>query len=509
MKIVTSAEMREIDRKAIEVIGIPSLVLMERAGLAVARVIKELYPGKKIIVLSGTGNNGGDGLVAARELRNSGFNVRVLIAGSRNKMSPDCRAQHAMAKNTGVPVEFRAGVTQRDLHGAVVVDAVFGTGLHKPVSGALAAAFERINKSPSPVVSVDIPSGISADTGAVLGAALRAGTTVTFGAPKRGHVMHPGAEYSGKLIVEDIGFPPELFHTVGCSLLCREDMALLVPPRPSYSHKGDFGHVLLLAGSVGKTGAALMAARACLRAGCGLLTMGVPEVLAPLFQVRVTEEMTLPLPETETGCLSSRALEPVLGFLEERGDVLALGPGLGREDDTARLVRGLVRSSASPMVIDADGLFALHGEIDVLKRARAPVVLTPHAGEFARLAGLKTREIEADRVESALSFAKRTGAYLILKGAPTVVAEPEGRVFVNSTGGPALAKAGAGDVLTGLVAAFLAQGLSPLESSLLGVYMHGLAGDIAASGLTEHSVLASDVIEAVPLAYARMGEAGG
>lgn len=499
--------MREIDRKAIEVTGIPSLVLMERAGLAVAETVKELYPGKKVVVLSGIGNNGGDGLVAARELRNSGFNVSVLVAGSRNKMSPDCRAQYAMAKNTGVPVEFRARVTQRDLHSAVVVDAVFGTGLHKPVSGPLAGTFERINKSAAPVVSVDIPSGISADTGAVLGAALRAEATVTFGAPKRGHVLYPGAEYSGRLIVEDIGFPRELFNPVRCSLLGMEDMALLVPPRPGYSHKGDYGHVLLLAGSMGKTGAALMAARACLRAGCGLITIGVPEVLAPLFQVRVTEEMTLPLPETEGGAISSGALEPVLEFLEERAEVLAVGPGLGRDADTARLVKGLVRTSTSPMVIDADGLFALHGEVNVLKRARAPVVLTPHAGEFARLTGLKVHEIESDRIESALSFANRTGAYLILKGVPTVTAGPEGGAFVNSTGGPGLAKAGAGDVLTGMVAAFLSQGLSPIEASLLGVYMHGLAGDIAACGLTEHSVLASDVIEAVPLAYKRMREA--
>jgi NAD(P)H-hydrate epimerase len=499
--------MRGIDQRAIEGYGIPGMVLMERAGLAVARTIRELYSERKVIVLSGTGNNGGDGVVAARELWNSGRKVRVLVTGGKEALSPDMKAQCGIAGNMGIPVEFSARLSDRDLHGALLVDAVFGTGLSKPVSGAIAGTFRLINESPAPVLSVDIPSGVSADTGEVLGEAVTADTTVTFGAPKRGHLLHPGAARTGRLLVEDIGFPGELFRDIKCTLLEKAQVAQLVPPRPRYSHKGHYGHVLLVAGSRGKTGAALMAARACLRAGAGLLTLGVPGSLAGAFQGRVTEEMTLPLPDTSGGGFSSKALDEILGFLDERGDVLALGPGLGRDSDTARLVRGLVASSAAPMLIDADGLNALAGHPDIFRKARAPVVLTPHAGEFSRLTGLGRHEIEADRIETALAFANKAGVYLILKGAPTVIAEPGGEAFVNSTGNPGLAKAGTGDILTGMVAAFIAQGMSPLEAALLGVYMHGLAGDLAASVKTEYSVLASDVAEAVPLAFMRLREA--
>jgi NAD(P)H-hydrate epimerase len=307
--------------------------------------------------------------------------------------------------------------------------------------------------------------------------------------------------------VADIGFPLELFRSVPANNLEQGEMALLVPARHRYSHKGDYGHVLLLGGSPGKTGAALMAGRAALRAGAGLVTLGVPRALAESLQGRVTEEMTLPLPDTPQGGIAPEAQETVLEFLDTRGRVLALGPGMGIERETGRLVRELLLRVAAPVVLDADALNALEGKTSLLRRARAPVVLTPHPGEFSRLTGESVAQIEADRMSSALRFARKTGTYVVLKGAPTVVASPEGEVFLNTTGNPGLAKGGAGDVLTGMIAAFLAQGLPPLEAALLGVYTHGLAADLAREETTEHSMLASDVTGSVARAFKLMAEA--
>jgi NAD(P)H-hydrate epimerase len=507
MKVATAAEMREIDRRTIEEYGIPGMVLMERAGTAAARLIGENFDLNKVTVLSGSGNNGGDGLVIARELHNRGYGVRVLMVGNRRRLSADCRAQLEIARKMGVSMEFRAKLKGGDLHGALAVDAVFGTGLSKEIEGPIASLISTLNRSGRPVVSVDIPSGVSADTGEVPGIAVTATQTVTFGLPKRGHLLHPGAGHTGELFIEDIGFPRELSSGILCNLPGPEDMALLIPPRGAYSHKGEFGHVLLLAGSTGKTGAALMAARACLRCGAGLVTIGAPETLIASMQSSVTEEMLMPLPDTGEGALSMRSLDTVLGFLDDRADILAMGPGIGGGAETRRLVHGLLGKCTVPMVVDADGINALEGNGDLLGRARAPVLLTPHPGEFSRLTGTPKRGIERDRVEAASAFSTRTGVYVILKGAPTVVAEPGGETFINPTGNPAMAKAGTGDVLTGMAAALLGQGLSPLEASILAVYAHGTAGDIAASRLGLHSVLASDIIGALPETFKSIGRA--
>ncbi|MDP3261197.1 MAG: NAD(P)H-hydrate dehydratase, partial [Thermodesulfovibrionales bacterium] len=374
-----------------------------------------------------------------------------------------------------------------------------------------------INASDSPVISVDIPSGISSDTGQIMGEAVRADYTVTFGLPKRGHLLYQGAEYAGRLFIEDIGFPEELLHSekLNAELIEKRDISLLIPERQRYSHKGDYGHVLVIAGSRGKTGAAFMCAKACLRAGAGLVTIGVPESLLDVFQSRVTEEMTLPLPDKGDGTLSSKALEKILEFLSEKADVLAIGPGISITDDTKKLVRELLLNSTAPAVMDADAINSLEGNKQILKKAKAPIILTPHAGEMARLLrqssvvsrqlSVKDAEliakIEKDRINTAMSFAKETGTYLVLKGVPTVIAEPEGRVFINPTGNSGMASAGTGDVLTGMLSGFLGQGLNPLEASILGVYMHGLAGDIAAKDKGEHSLIASDIIDAIPEAF--------
>ncbi|MBA3070584.1 MAG: NAD(P)H-hydrate dehydratase [Nitrospirae bacterium] len=536
MKVVTAEEMREIDRITIKNYGISGTVLMERAGLAVAEKIKELFsvqrsgfskklrtpnsePVKlKVIVLAGGGNNGGDGIVVARNLHEWGWNVKITLLLRENKLNPDCLKQYKIAKKSGVPIEFRDYITEKDLHSALVVDAIFGTGLSKNITGKTAEVILFINASDAPVISVDIPSGISSDTGQIMGEAVRADYTVTFGLPKRGHLLYPGADYTGRFFIEDIGFPEELLHSekVKTELLEKRDISLLIPERQRYSHKGDYGHVLVIAGSRGKTGAAFMCAKACLRSGAGLVTIGVPESLLDVFQSRVTEEMTLPLPDKGDGTLSSKALEKILEFLFEKADVLAIGPGISVTDDTKKLVRELLLNSTAPAVIDADAINSLEGNKQILKKARSPIILTPHAGEMARLlqksevrsqkseVNLRTI-IENDRINTAVSFAKETGTYLVLKGVPTVIAEPEGRVFINPTGNSGMASAGTGDVLTGMVSGFLGQGLNPLEASILGVYMHGLAGDIAAKNKGEHSMIASDITDAIPEAFLSLG----
>ena len=513
MKVVTADEMRSIDRRTIDEYGISSAVLMERAGLAVAERIRGLFERRKVIVIAGGGNNGGDGIVAARNLFNWGRNVRVLLLSREKKLSQDCRTQYTTARKLKVPLEFRTDIRGADLHSALVVDAIFGTGINKEVKPPVSGIISFLNRSGVPVLSVDIPSGISADNGRVMGEAVRADYTVTFGLPKIGHLLYPGAEHAGRLFVEDIGFPEGLLTSESLHIQTAEkdDAAVLVPARPADSHKGDYGHVLVIAGSRGRTGAALMTAKACMRSGAGLVTMGVPETLAGVFQSRVTEEMILPLPDNGDGSLSFDAAGEILRFVSEKADVLAIGPGIGISADNTRIMRELITNSAAPAVIDADGINSIKGDAGILRKAKSPVILTPHVGEMARLlkedGGDESAErttIERERVALSLSFSEKNGVYLVLKGAPTLVAEPGGRLFINTTGNPGMATAGSGDVLTGMIAAFLGQQSNPLDACVLGAYLHGLAGDLAASAKGMHSMIATDIIEQLPGAFAAL-----
>jgi NAD(P)H-hydrate epimerase len=513
MKVVTANEMKDIDTKTIQEFGIPGLVLMERAGLAVANRISEVFGRKKIVVISGNGNNGGDGLVIARQLCNQGWEVSVFLTSEPEELSGDALVQYRIAGQFGVPIypvtelfARREAVFSRH---ALIIDAILGTGLSKPVTGVLADIVSIINTAGLPVLSVDIPSGISSDNGQVLGSAIKATCTVTFGLPKRGHLLHPGAAFSGKLFVEDIGIPRSLTASkdINVELIEKSAVSALLPVRQSDSHKGDYGHVLIVAGSIGRTGAALMAARACLRSGAGLVTVGVPESLSGVFQSRFTEEMTLVLPDSGYGTLASGASRAILDFAQKNADVVAVGPGLGVTEGTTEILNSIILESPCPVVIDADGLNALRGNRKLLSQAKAPVILTPHPGEMKRLledAGSGTADIEKERIETARSFAKETGTYLVLKGVPTVIAAPDGKAFVNATGNPGMASAGAGDVLTGMISGLLAQNRDPLPACILGVYLHGLAGDIAASKRGEHSLIATDIIDGIPAAFQRL-----
>jgi NAD(P)H-hydrate epimerase len=503
MKVVTASEMREIDRTTIKEFGISGLVLMERAGLAVAGRVAGLFPSKRVLVLCGGGNNGGDGLVAARELFNRGAKAKVIMLAGKELLGPDCKAQLKSALKMGVPVEFRKTLRSIDLHGTVVVDAVLGTGLSRKVTGPLAALFAFVNKSGAPVVSVDVPSGISSDTGEILGKAVEADATVTFGLPKIGHLLHPGAACTGRLFVEDIGFPSRLLASekITTTLLTQSFIRGLILPRPACSHKGDYGHVLVVAGSRGRTGAAMLASRACLAAGAGLVTVGVPESLMDVFQAGVMEQMTLPLPDDGRGMLSEKAAGPILDFIRHKTDVVAIGPGIGVSNGTQTIVSELICKASVPLVLDADALNSIRGRTGLLKQSKSPLVLTPHAGEMARLMGKAVRDIEKDRLNASKTFAKETGTWLVLKGAPTVIAGPEGQAFINSTGNPGMATAGSGDVLTGIISALLGQGLSPSDAAALGVYLHGMAGDMVAGQSGMQSLTASRIIGALPEAF--------
>lgn len=515
LKVVTAEEMRRIDRLTIQRYGLAGIVLMERAGIAAVNRINEIFfhepvsgyrkpDTKKIVILCGGGNNGGDGFVIARLLCGQGRDVKVFMSSAPRKLSNDAKANYDAAKKFGVRIYPADRFLRARFTNAIIVDALLGTGLNKEVKEPVSKIIRKVDRMNAPVVSVDIPSGISSDTGEVMGCAVKARYTVTFGLPKRGHLLYPGAGHTGRLFIEEIGFPDELLGPSrnNVFLFQRGDAVRLVPERPAYSHKGTYGHVLIVAGSRGKTGAALMAARACLRTGAGLVTIGIPETLVSAFQSRVTEEMVLPLPDSGSGTLSAEAAQHVLDFMDERGSIMALGPGMSVNREISELVARLITSSKKPVVVDADGLNAIAGRTAVLKKSKAPVILTPHPGEMKRLlkseAGSDKSEGKDDRITTALSFAKRTGAYVLLKGVPTVTAGPSGNAYINMTGNPGMATAGTGDVLTGMIAALLAQNTAPEYAAALGAYLHGLAGDAAAEKKGAHSLTASDIIREVP-----------
>ncbi len=502
MKVVTADEMRQIDRTTIEQIGIPSAVLMERAGVSVVKHIIRLFPNVRVIVLAGGGNNGGDGLVIARELFNHSFDVRVILLSDIDKLSPDNKLQYEIAKKLGINIIFKSSVTVGDLKDSIIIDAILGTGLSNPVRDKLAKVIDMVNRIDGRVVAVDIPSGISSDTGEVMGKAIRTDLTVTFGLPKRGHLIFPGREYTGELFIENIGFPQSLLASemLYVESVEKEQMGLLIPDRPDNSHKGDYGHLLVVGGARGKTGAAIMTAKAALKAGSGLVTIGVPETMIDIFQNKVIEEMTTPLPDNGKGGFSKASFEDIIEFIKDNADVVAIGPGMGYDNDTLEVLSLLIKASPVPLIIDADGLnslslLAYNELIKLLINANSPVIITPHPGEMARL---RHSPMKKDRIETTRRFAQDAGVYTILKGSPTIIAEPEGMTFINSTGNSGMATAGSGDVLTGIIASFIGQGLSPINASMLGVYLHGLSGDISAVKSGKHATTALNLIENLP-----------
>lgn len=455
--------------------------------------------GRRAVVVCGKGNNGGDGLVAARYLERWGMGVTVVLLVPPGGLRDAAAANfHRYAGAGGRWRSFTPGVLGRELRRAdVVVDAIFGTGFRGAPEGDVARAIELVNGSDADVVAVDIPSGVEGETGAVRATAVWATFTVTLGSLKPGVVFHPGAEYAGEIEVADIGFPSDLVRS-DLWLVQRQDVAALMPRRSPESHKRASGVVLVLAGSRAMTGAAVLAATSAYRAGAGLVTLAVPLGILPVVEEAITETTFLPLPETDDGSTSDEAW-PLLRERMEGVDAVALGPGLTTDPPTADLVRRLVAECPVPFVLDADGLGAFAGRGADLAERRSEAVLTPHPGEFGRLTGLSSKDVLEDRVGHARKAAAEFRCPVLLKGSRTVIARPDGSAFVNPTGGPYLATGGTGDVLTGAIGAFLARGLAPADAAILGAYAHGLAGQIAASELGEGTV-ASDVSEQLPRA---------
>jgi len=516
MRAVTAEEMAEMDRTAIEVLGIPGVVLMENAGRGAAEVMYRYFPdlqGRKVAVLAGGGNNGGDGFVIARHLWQKRVAVTVYLLKKRQSYRGDAKVNLEIIEKLGVQVEEHtdnkslAGLKRKLSKAEILVDAVFGTGLNAPVRGFYQKIIELVNQLERPVLAVDLPSGLSATSGAPLGTCIQASVTATFGLPKVGQLVTPGCVYVGRLEVVDIGLPRSVTEAAGPPRLWLEasDLAPLMRSRSLTSHKGSFGHVLVVGGSVGKTGAGAMAGLGAARAGAGLVTLAVPVSLHGLMEVKLTEIMTEPLAETADQTVGTEAL-PRLHALLKGKQALALGPGLSVDRETVEVVLDLVEHCSCPIVIDADGINALVDRLDALKRARAPLILTPHPGEMGRLVKCRAEEVQNKRLSLVESFSKQYGVTLVLKGARTVIGSPQGRLAINSSGNAGLASGGTGDVLTGLIAGFLAQGFSPFDSACLGVYCHGKAADRLARRWGDRGLLATDLLPEIPVVLKSLAE---
>ena len=517
--LVGASRMRALDRHTIEKLHVTGEILMESAGRAVleallTRLSSHLTaPGNvpvqerdgEVCIVCGAGNNAGDGFVLARHLALLGRPVRVVLLTSPERLGGDAAANFARLGGLGVVV---MGADWTPPSRGVLVDAVFGTGLSREVEGEMALGIERINDHASEalkVLSIDLPSGLDSDTGQVLGVAVQADLTVTISLPKLGLALEPGRSRAGEVWVARIGIADGLPGELSAAgvesvrLWAPRGAAACLPERPRAGHKGSFGHVLVVAGSEGKTGAAALAARAACRGGAGLITVACPSGLNDILEVKCTEAMTAPLPQTTDRALSSAALGELLELARAR-DVVAFGPGIGDGDETVALARAVAEALEAPMVLDADGLNAFAGEPGLLKARPGETVLTPHPGEAGRLLGQSAAAINRDRIGAARALATQTSAVVLLKGAATVVAEPDGRVWVTATGGPALASGGTGDVLTGLVAAHLSQGLSPLMAAATAAYLHGAAADRLTARHGPSGLLASELADELPVA---------
>ena len=504
MRILTAAQMREADRFTIEDIGIPSLVLMENAGRQVVAAIEAAYEPRlagRVGVLCGRGNNGGDGFVVARTLLQRGIDAAVFVIGPLAAVRGDARLNLDILGRLGVTVVEIADEQSWELHFSeisqctLLVDAIFGTGLKDAVSGMIETVIADVNAAEIPIVSIDLPSGMSADTPHLVGDCIQASMTVTLAAPKLPLVLPPAEDRAGDVVIADIGIPYEVIDALEgthVELLTPEQVRQLIEPRAADSHKGDYGRVTVVAGSLGKTGAAHMAAMAALRSGAGLVTVATPAACLPIVAAMGPEYMTEALGGPGSGTVDAEAVTAVL---ELAHDVVACGPGLGRSAAVRGFMRGLLERATVPLVIDADGVTVLADEPGALVgREDRDVIITPHPGEMARLVAMSIDEVQANRIEVASSFATSHHLYVVLKGHRTVIATPEGRVYINPTGNPGMATGGTGDVLTGMIAAWLAQLLDAEAACRLAVFLHGAAGDLAEAEEGQVAMMATDLL---------------
>ena len=505
MRILNATQMREADRQTIEEVGLASLVLMENAGRQVVSAIEAAYEDRltgRVAVLCGKGNNGGDGFVIARTLAQRGVDVSVFLIASVAQVKGDARINLDILGRLGIGVMEVDDEQRWELHASevqrctLIIDAIVGTGLAAPLTGLLETVVADVNVLGIPIVSVDLPSGLSADTPHLIGQCISAVMTVTLAAPKLSLILPPGEDHAGEVVIADIGIPYDVIDGVEgrqIELLTPEQIRLIVQPRPADSHKGDYGRVTVVAGSRGKSGAAHLTGLAALRSGAGLVTIATPECCVPIVASLAPEYMTEPLSDTAAGEVAESAVETVLAL---RQDVIACGPGLGRSEGAASFVRALVERSPVPLVLDADAILAFADDPGLLMgRDERHIVITPHPGEMARLVGKTIEEVQADRIGIASEFAATHQVYVVLKGHRTIIATPAGAVAVNPTGNPGMATGGSGDVLTGMIAAWLAQLLDADAACRLAVFLHGAAGDLAAGHEGRVSMIAGDLID--------------
>jgi NAD(P)H-hydrate epimerase len=485
-----------MDRYTIETLGVPGETLMRRAATGAFRQGQRMLQGSRgpVVVLAGSGNNGGDGIGMAALFREAGYLVTCYMVGNREKLTADGRAMVTWLESVGGTLLDLPEGDWLPEDCALLVDALFGTGLSRPIGGRYRAVIETMNRSGVPILACDIPSGISADTGEVLGCAVRAQVTVTFNLPKTGQLLPPGTEYTGRLVVQDIGIPQEAKDqvTFDGEYLTEDLVRSWLPTAALESHKGDFGKLLLLCGSTGFTGAATLAAKGALRTGAGLVYLGVPESVYPIVAGKLEEPVVFPLPANAQGQFAEGALPQLQDRIQDM-DACLVGPGMGNSQSTQALVFRLLETATCPLVLDADGINVLSGHIDRLDKAQCPVVLTPHEGEFRRLGG----DTSLGRLAGTRALAEKTGAVVVRKGYRTVVAGPQGEIYVNSTGNPGMATGGSGDVLSGILTCLLGQGMAPVQAAAAAVWLHGAAGDLCQKRLGTRSMLPSDMIGAL------------
>jgi len=511
MKLVTADTMRRLDRIAVRGYGIRGVILMENAGKGVADIVKRELSrigGRRVAIIAGKGNNGGDGFVCARHLKNSGYEVLVFTLSDPDGIKGDAGANALIWKKMdgGIyPIRSSRELKKHVLslrHSSIIVDGILGTGIARPASGVYAAVIDLINKLGKPVVSIDIPSGMDGSTGKVLGRAVSAAVTATFAFAKAGFFVYPGRSYAGRVEIIDIGIPVDAAKGVDIrhNLIDGCMVSALLKPRKKDTHKGTYGHVLVIGGSIGKTGAVYMAGMGAMRAGAGLATIALPQSLNPIMEVKTTEVMTHPLPEKDgrLGEFSYHETEKIL----DGKSALVFGPGLGGGvsfDYVKKTIFGCAGKNI-PLIIDADGLNALKGNIAVLRDAAkkgGKIIVTPHPGEMARLLNMTAKQVQDDRIGSALKLFQKTGCVTVLKGASTLVVSEDG-VFINPTGNPGMATAGTGDVMAGMLGGFISQGLRCEDAAVAAVYLHGLSGDEVAKERGETGIIATDLLSAIP-----------
>ncbi len=508
MKLLKAAEMKEIDRRASSEYMIPSIVLMENAGIRTMDTIEAILDGvagRKFLVLAGRGNNGGDGLVVARHLLNAGAEVNTFLFSAVDELSPDALINYRiLEKMQGniAPLQSSADLDHLMLllmDVDLVIDAMYGIGFKGSLNPFESQVVKLLNWSRAQVLAVDIPSGVEADTGRVHGEAIRADYTVTFAAPKLGMIMDKGRDYVGQLSVADISIPGELLRDEKLKThLIMEDMVKpYFQERRRESHKGSYGHALVIGGSPGMSGAAIMTSWAALRTGSGLVTAAVPESILSLVDAAVPEVMSRGLPETADGTISVDAW-PLIESQLGTASVCAIGPGMSRYSEANAIIRLLLEKAGIPLLIDADGLNALQGDVGIIKDRQVPIVITPHPGEMSRLISLPVEEIQHNRLEITRHYASEWGITVVLKGNNTVIASPAGNAFVNINGNPGMATAGSGDVLSGIITGLISQGLKPSQAAMAGVYLHGRAGDQAALLSGQRALTATDIICSLP-----------